>query len=319
MATVTPSIAAGEAVSQEVLGIRANVARRRRWDVVFAAVGLLATSVGVVTLLALFIDLLISGYPRLTVDFFTNFPSRRASEAGILSAWVGTCLVMLVTAVTAVPLAVSAGVYLEEYAPRNWVTALIEINVSNLAAVPSIVYGLLALGLFVYALGFGRSILSAGLTLALMIMPIIVVATREAIRAVPHTIREAAYAVGATRWQVTRDHVLPYSIPGITTGVIIGLARAIGETAPLITIGALTFIAYLPDPPISSQPPYLNFNWLWSGFTVLPIQMFNWVSRPGTAFQTNAAAAGVVIVVLTLLMNGFAIYLRYRLRKRITW
>ncbi len=306
--------------SPSALGeLRSNVARRRRWDVVFAAVGVIATSVGVITLLALFIDLLLDGYHRLTLDFFLSYPSRRPEQAGILSAWVGTCLVMSVTAVVGVPLAVAAGVYLEEYAPRNWVTTLIEINVSNLAAVPSIVYGLLALGLFVYALNFGQSILSAGLTLALMIMPIIVVATREAVRAVPHAIREAAYAVGATRWQVTRDHVLPYSIPGIATGVIIGLARAIGETAPLITIGALTFIAYLPDPPITTTPPFINFNWLWSGFTVLPIQMFNWVSRPGTAFHANAAAAGIVIVALTLVMNAFAIWLRYRLRKRITW
>ncbi|BCX16892.1 MAG: phosphate transport system permease protein PstA [Geminicoccaceae bacterium] len=318
MASLSPSISI-EATGSGVADIRANVARRRRWDVLFAAFGLLATSVGVITLLALFIDLLIDGYHRLTPDFFLSFPSRRASEAGILSAWVGTCLVMLVTAVVGVPIAVSAGIYLEEYAPKNWVTTLIEINVSNLAAVPSIVYGLLALGLFVYALGFGQSVLSAGLTLALMIMPVIVVATREAVRAVPHAIREAAYAAGATRWQVTRDHVLPYSVPGIATGVIIGLARAIGETAPLITIGALTFIAYLPDPPLSTTPPYVSFDWLWSGFTVLPIQMFNWVSRPGTAFHANAAAAGIVIVVLTLLMNAFAIYLRYRLRKKINW
>ncbi len=318
MASLSPPLAI-DASHATVADIRANVAQRRRWDLVFAVLGLLATSIGVVTLLALFIDLVMDGYQRLTPDFFLSFPSRRASEAGILSAWVGTCLVMLVTAVVGVPLAVSAGLYLEEYAPRNWLTTVIEINVSNLAAVPSIVYGLLALGLFVYALGFGQSILSAGLTLALMIMPIIVVATREAVRAVPHTIREAAYAVGATRWQVTRDHVLPYSIPGIATGVIIGLARAIGETAPLITIGALTFIAYLPNPPLTTTPPFVNFDWLWSGFTVLPIQMFNWVSRPGTAFHANAAAAGIVIVVLTLLMNGFAIFLRYRLRKRINW
>lgn len=318
MASLSPLVLI-EATGSGVADIRANVARRRRWDVFFAAFGLLATSVGVITLLALFVDLLIDGYHRLTPDFFLSFPSRRASEAGILSAWVGTCLVMLVTAVVGVPLAVSAGIYLEEYAPKNWVTTLIEINVSNLAAVPSIVYGLLALGLFVYALGLGQSVLSAGLTLALMIMPVIVVATREAVRAVPHAIREAAYAVGATRWQVTRDHVLPYSVPGIATGVIIGLARAIGETAPLITIGALTFIAYLPNPPLSATPPYVSFDWLWSGFTVLPIQMFNWVSRPGTAFHANAAAAGIVIVVLTLLMNAFAIYLRYRLRKKINW
>lgn len=318
MASVAQQFAV-DVVPRSSAVVRANVARRRRWDLMFAVVGLLATSVGIVTLLALFIDLVLDGYQRLTPAFFLSFPSRRAAEAGILSAWVGTCLVMLVTGVIGVPLAVSAGIYLEEYAPRNWMTTLIEINVSNLAAVPSIVYGLLALGLFVYALGFGQSILSAGLTLALMIMPIIVVATREAVRAVPHSIREAAYAVGATRWQVTRDHVLPYSIPGIATGVIIGLARAIGETAPLVTIGALTFIAYLPGSPITTTPPFVSFEWLWSGFTVLPIQMFNWVSRPGTAFQANAAAAGIVIVVLTLVMNGFAIYLRYRLRKRINW
>ncbi|HET6467229.1 MAG TPA: phosphate ABC transporter permease PstA [Geminicoccaceae bacterium] len=298
---------------------RSNVARRRRWDLVFGAVGLVSTMIGVLTLLALFIDLLIDGYPRLGWDFITSFPSRRAEQAGILSAWVGTCLVMLVTATIGVPLAVAAGLYLEEYARRSWVTTLIEINVSNLAAVPSIVYGLLALGLFVYGLGLGQSVLTAGLTLALMILPVIVVATREAVRAVPNSMREAAYACGATKWRVTRDHVLPYSIPGIMTGVIIGLARAIGETAPLITIGALTFIAFLPDSPIQSEFPFVSFEWLWSGFTVLPIQMFNWVSRPGTNFHANAAAAGVVIVALTLVMNGFAIWLRYRLRKRITW
>lgn len=298
---------------------RANVQRRKRWDKVFTVVGFAATMVGVVVIAALLFKLAYDGIPRLSWDFFTSFPSRRASQAGILSAWVGTLLVMTVTAVVGIPLGVAAGTYLEEYAPRNRVTALIEINVTNLAGVPSIVYGLLALGLFVYALNFGRSILSAGLTLALLILPVISVATREAIRAVPHTIREAAYSVGATKWQVTRDHVLPYSLPGIMTGVIIGLARAIGETAPLITIGALTFIAFLPTPPVSAEPPFVSFAWLFDGFTVLPIQMFNWVSRPGTAFQANAAAAGLVLLVITLLMNAGAIYLRYRLRKRITW
>jgi phosphate transport system permease protein len=299
--------------------IRANVARRRKWDKVFAAVGLLATMVGVVVIAALLGKLACDGIGRLSWDFFTNFPSRRAGQAGILSAWVGTLLVMSVTAVVGIPLGVAAATYLEEYAPKNKITALIEINVTNLAGVPSIVYGLLALGLFVYALGFGRSVLSAGLTLALLILPVIIVATREAIRAVPHSIREAAYAVGATKWRVTRDHVIPYSLPGILTGVIIGLARAIGETAPLITIGALTFIAFLPTPPISAEPPFVSFAWLFDGFTVLPIQMFNWVSRPGTSFQANAAAAGLVLLVITLLMNAGAIYLRYRLRKRITW
>ncbi len=305
--------------SQDLEALRRMIRRHKLNDHWFALTGLAATMVGVVTLLALFIDLLIDGAPRLTWDFFTSFPSRRAERAGILSAWVGTALVMLVTMIAAVPLGIGAGIYLEEYAPKNWMTAIIEINVTNLAGVPSIVYGLLALGLFVYALGFGQSILSAGLTLALLILPVVIVATREAIRSVPQPIREAAYAVGATKWQVVSDHVLPYSSAGILTGVIIGLARAIGETAPVITIGALTFIAFLPPAPVSSEPPFVNFDWLFSPFTVLPIQMFNWVSRPEEAFLLNAAAAGIVIIIMTLFMNALAIYLRYRIRQKIKW
>lgn len=296
-----------------------NVFRRKLWARVFAAVGLLATLVGLVTLAAMLGNLASSGFPRLSIDFFLTFPSRFANQAGILSAWVGSLLVITVTALIGIPLGVAAGIYLEEYAPKNWMTNIIEINVSNLAAVPSIVYGLLALGLFVYTLGLGHSILTAGLTLALLILPIIIVATREAIRAVPNSVRESAYALGATRWQVTQHHILPYSTGGIMTGVIIGLARALGETAPLITIGALTFIAFLPNPPIQADPPFVNFSWLFDSFTVLPIQMFNWVSRPGTAFQSNAAAAGLVLLVLTLALNAGAIYLRYRMRKKIKW
>jgi phosphate transport system permease protein len=226
---------------------------------------------------------------------------------------------MIVTAVTAVPLGVAGAVYLEEYAPKNWMTDIIEINVTNLAGVPSIVYGLLALGLFVYQFGFGQSILSAGLTLALLILPVVIVATREAIRSIPAVIREGAYALGATKWQTTADHILPYSIPGILTGVIIGMARAIGETAPVITIGALTFIAFLPPAPFSGDPPAGLFDWLFAPFTVMPIQMFNWTSRPEAAFHQNAAAAGLVLVVMTLSMNALAIYIRYRLRKKIKW
>jgi phosphate transport system permease protein len=304
---------------QNVREIRALIVKHKRWDKIFAIVGLAAMLVGVFTLIALFLSLAIDGLPRLSWEFFTSFPSRRAAQAGILSAWVGTTLVMLVTALTAVPLGIAAGIYLEEYAPRNWVTDLIEINVSNLAGVPSIVYGLLALGLFVYALDFGQSILSAGLTLALLILPVVIVATREAIRAVPGMIREASYAVGATKWQTVAYHVLPYSTGGILTGVIIGLARAIGETAPVITIGALTFIAFLPPAPIKAEAPFLSADWLFAPFTVMPIQMFNWLSRPEAAFLTNAAAAGVVIIVMTLAMNAFAIWLRYRYRKRIKW
>jgi phosphate transport system permease protein len=299
--------------------IRRLVARGKQWDKVFVIIGLLCLMIGVLTLAVLLAGLVQDGAGRLNWDFFTHFPSRRAENAGILSAIVGSSLVMLLTAITAIPLGVAAGVYLEEYARRNWVTEIIEINVNNLAGVPSIIYGLLALGLFVYALDFGQSILSAGLTLALLILPIIIVATREAIRAIPSSIREGAYALGATRWQMVRDHIVPYSTGGILTGVIIGLARAIGETAPIITIGALTFIAFLPEAPLSTQFPFVSFEWLKSPFTVMPIQMFNWMSRPQAAFQENAAAAGVILVVMTLLMNATAIWLRLRYRKRIKW
>jgi phosphate transport system permease protein len=282
-------------------------------------VGVLALMIGVLTFAALFVDMAVDGLGRLSWDFFTNFPSRRPGQAGILSAWVGSTLVMLTTAFFAVPLGVAAGIYLEEYAAKNWITDVIEINITNLAGVPSIVYGLLALGLFVYQFGLGQSILAAGLTLALLILPVVIVATREAIRSIPQGIREGAYALGATQWQVCKDHIIPYSMPGILTGVIIGMARAIGETAPIITIGALTFIAFLPPAPLKSEPPFVSFEWLFSPFTVMPIQMFNWTSRPEAAFHQNAAAAGFVLVLMTLAMNGLAIWLRYRLRKRIKW
>ena len=298
---------------------RARNRGRRRKEIAFRVVGLVATIIGLVALAALIVDLAIEGFPRLTWDFFQNFPSRRANQAGILSAWVGSLLVIFVTALIGVPLGIAAGVYLEEYAARNWLTDIIEINVANLAGVPSIIYGLLALGLFVYGLGTGRSVFTAGLTLALLILPIIIVATREAIRSVPASLREGALALGATDWQATRDHVLPAASPGILTGVIIGVSRALGETAPLITIGALTFIAFLPEPPIQSTFPFVNFRWMWDGFTVLPIQAFNWVSRPGADFHSNAAAASIVLLVLTLALNGLAIWLRSRLRKRLKW
>ena len=299
--------------------IRALIAAHKRWDVIFGVVGLLALMVGVLTFAALFIEMVIQGLPRLSWDFFTSFPSRKPDQAGILSAWIGSILVMVVTALAAVPLGVGAAVYLEEYAPKNWMTDLIEINVTNLAGVPSIIYGLLALGLFVYQFGLGQSILTAGLTLALLILPIVIVTTREAIRSIPGAIREGAYALGATKWQTTSDHILPYARGGILTGVIIGMSRAIGETAPVITIGALTFIAFLPPAPVQGEFPFLSFEWIMSPFTVMPIQMFNWTSRPEAAFQHNAAAAGLVLVVMTLSMNALAIYLRYRLRKKVKW
>ena len=299
--------------------IEKTLALRKRMDALFAIIGLLATLVGMITITALLLDLASDGLERLDWGFFTSYPSRFPARAGILSAWVGTSLVMFVTALTAVPLGVAAGVYLEEYAPTNWLTGIIEINIANLAGVPSIVYGLMALGLFVYQFNLGQSILTAGLTLALLILPIVIVATRESIRAVPPSMREAALALGATKWQTTRDHVLPYSLGGILTGVIIALSRAIGETAPLITIGALTFIAFLPGSPVTAEFPFVSFEWLTSGFTVMPIQMFNWVSRPQQAFHHNAAAAGLVLMLMTLIMNGIAIYFRYRFRKRVSW
>ena len=299
--------------------LRAVIRSHKRWDAVFGVLGLLAMMVGVLTLAALFTSMALDGIPRLSVDFFTSFPSRRAGQAGILSAWVGSVLVMIVTALFAVPVGIAGAVYLEEYAKKNWFTDIIEINITNLAGVPSIVYGLLALGLFVYAFGLGQSILTAGLTLGLLILPIVIVTTREALRAIPQHVREGAYACGATQWQVVQDHLLPYSTPGILTGVIIALSRAIGETAPIITIGALTFIAFLPPLPFAGEPPAGMFDWLFSPFTVMPIQIFNWTSRPDPAFHQNAAAASFVLVFMTLGMNALAIWLRYRLRKNIKW
>lgn len=321
---MTPDLKNQEAAQQasvlkDLGAVRAMIKRHKLNDYIFSLFGLLALMLALLTLLTLFTDLVIDGHQRFNLEFFSEFPSRRAARAGLLSAWVGSLLVMLVTFIVAVPMGVAAGLYLEEYAPKNWFSDIIEINVANLAGVPSIIYGLLALGLFVYILGFGQSILTAGLTLGLLILPIVIVSTRESIRAIPIAIREAAYAVGATKWQVVYDHVLKYSYGGILTGVIIGMARALGETAPIITIGALTFIAFLPPTPITDTAPFINFEWLSSGFTVLPIQMFNWLSRPDHAFHINAAATGALIIVITLLMNGTAIYLRYKIRKNIKW
>jgi len=299
--------------------IKKRIAVSKLWNNIFLITGLLSTLVGLVLLFTLFVDLFIDGVPRLSYKFFASFPSRFPEQAGILSAWVGTSLVMLVTAAAAIPLGVAAGIYLEEYGRKNWVTSIIEINITNLAGVPSIIYGLLALGLFVYLFKFGESILTGGLALALLILPMIIMATREAIRAIPNSIREASYALGATKWQTVKNHIIPYSMGGILTGIIIGLSRAIGETAPIITVGALTFIAFLPVSPFTSEFPFISFKWLFDPFTVMPIQMFNWVSRPQAGFQVNAAAAGIVLLIMTLIMNAVAIYIRYKFRKKIKW
>jgi phosphate transport system permease protein len=292
------------------------VRKAKRSDGRFEIIGLGVLVVTMIVLLSLILDFMVDGLGRINVDFLINYPSRRPEQAGILSAWIGTVMLMVTTAFLAVPLGVGAGVYLEEYAPKNLVTNLIEINVTNLAGVPSIIYGLLALGLFVQTFRMGQTVLVAGITLALLILPIIIVATREALRSIPIETREAAYGLGADKWQTIWMYLLPAARPGILTGAIVGMSRAIGETAPLITIGALTFIAFLPPPPVQLEFPFLNFDWLFSPFTAMPIQMFNWISRPQAGFHINAAATGIILLAMTLLMNGLAIWLRYRIRSR---
>lgn len=299
--------------------VRRLIAQSQLRDRLFSVAGLVVMAVASFVLLALLLQLAYDGIGRVSWQFFSSFPSRFPSQAGILSAWIGTVLVMFLTALTAIPLGIGAAIYLEEYASKNWMTDLIEINITNLAGVPSIVYGLMALGLLVYEFHLGQSFLTAGLTLAMLILPMVIIATREALRAVPPQIREASFALGATKWQTIRNHVVPYSMGGILTGIILSLSRAVGETAPLITVGALSFIAFLPHPPLTSELPFISIQWLFDPFTVMPIQMFNWVSRPQEEFHVNAAAAGVILMLMTLAMNALAITVRARFRRRIHW
>lgn len=299
--------------------IRNRKALNKWFDRYFKVIGLLATFLGLGVLLTLIIDVLIDGAGRLGWQFLTSYPSRKPDEAGILSAWVGTVWIMVLTGLIAFPLGVMAGIYLEEYGKRNWLTNLIEINIANLAGVPSIIYGLLGLGLFVRALALNRSVISGAATLAILVLPIIILSTREALRSVPFSIREASYALGATRWQTIRHQVLPAAMPGILTGTILAMSRAIGETAPLITIGALTYVAFLPTSPISAEFPYISVRGLFDPFTVLPIQIFNWVSRPQKGFFADAAAGIIVLLIITFLLNALAIWLRYKYQKRMRW
>jgi phosphate transport system permease protein len=277
-------------------------ASRHGGDFLLRAFGMLAMLLGLVALGALIYDILADGLGRLSWQFLTSYPSRRASEAGIFPALVGSIAVISLTAALAVPVGVAAAIYLEEYGGRGRVARLIEINVANLAGVPSIIYGLLGLGLFVRFMGMGRSVLAGACTLGLLVLPVVILSTREALRAVPPSLREGSYALGATRWQTVWHQVLPAAFPGVLTGLILALSRAIGETAPLITIGALTYVPFAPDS-------------IWSPFTVLPIQIFNWVSRPQAAFAENAAAGIVVLLLLLLAMNATAIALRDRLQR----
>jgi phosphate transport system permease protein len=272
---------------------------------VFQALCLAATLVGVLTLVVLLADVLVDGVAWLSPTFFTEFPSRLPARAGIKSALYGTLWLMGLVALISFPIGVAAAVWLEEYARKGWFQTAIQTNISNLAGVPSIVYGILGLAIFVrwmFALTGGRSVISGALTISLLVLPILIIAGQEAIRAVPNSIREASYGLGATKWQTVRHHVLPNAMPGILTGTILALSRAIGETAPLIMIGALTFIAFVPEGPRDQ-------------FTVLSIQVYNWVSRPQDDFRGLAAAAIIVLLALLLSMNALAIWLRNRYRK----
>ena len=276
---------------------------RNTGDRVVAAAGLAALAFGLVTLGVLLADVLADGLTRLSWSFLTSYPSRRPADAGIYPALVGSVFLIGLTALLAIPVGIAAAVYLEEYGRGTRVERLIEINIANLAGVPSIIYGLLGLGVFVRTLGLGRSLIAGAATLALLVLPVVILTTREALRAVPKSLREGSYALAATRWQTVWYQVLPVALPNILTGLILALSRAIGETAPLITIGALTYVPFLPDS-------------IWSPFTVLPIQTFNWISRPQADFARNAAAAIVVLLVVLFVMNGLAVWLRDRYQRR---
>lgn len=270
---------------------------------IFYVLCLLSILIGVGMLAALLYNIISDGITRVSWDFLNSFPSRHADQAGIKAALLGSIYVVGLAGVLAFTLGVGAAIYLEEYAARSWFARIIQVNIANLAGVPSIVYGILGLEIFVRIMMMGKSVLAGGLTLALLVLPIVIIAAQEAIRAVPPSLREGGFALGATRWQVIRTLVLPYAFPGILTGVILAVSRAVGETAPLIVMGALTFVPFAPDGPLSP-------------FTVLPIQIFNWVSRPQEDFHTAAAAGIIVLLVVLLTMNALAVFLRNKFQKR---
>lgn len=279
--------------------------QRHRKARIFAALCAAVTWSGVLLLAVLLYEVAVDGLGWIDWQFITSFPSRFPDRAGILSALVGTVYLIVMVAAISIPIGVSTALYLEEFANnKSRLARFIEVNISNLAGVPSIVYGLLGLAIFVRFFGMGRSLLAGALTMSLLILPVIIIASREAIKAVPMSIRYAAFSLGATRWQTTWAHVLPASFPGILTGVILALSRAIGETAPLVMIGALTFVAFLPEGPMDQ-------------FTALPIQIFNWVSRPQPEFHELAAAGIIVLLAVLLLMNATAILIRNKTERRL--
>ncbi|MCB9727352.1 MAG: phosphate ABC transporter permease PstA [Deltaproteobacteria bacterium] len=283
---------------------RSRGATRPRAERLFRALCLAAVIIPLLILVILVGDVLVRGVGRLDWAFITSLPSRKAALAGILPALVGSLYLIALTAIIAVPIGVGAAIYLEEYGHDSRAARLIELNIANLAGVPSVIYGLLGLELFVRTLGMGRSLLAGACTLALLVLPIVILSSREALRTVPKGLREGAYALGATHWQSIRRVVLPMALPGILTGTILAVSRAIGETAPLIVVGALAYVTFLPQSPMSP-------------FTALPIQIFNWVSRPQEAFLTNAAAGIVVLLVTLLTLNSVAVGIRNRFQRRL--
>ena len=276
---------------------------RKQADLLFQIVSLFTLVIALAALGVLVVDIFNDGASRLSWTFLTNIASRRPDEAGVYHALMGSIWVILLTGALALPIGVAAAIYLEEYGTRSRVARFIELNIANLAAVPSIIYGLLGLGVFVRLMQMGQSVMAGAATLALLALPVVILSTREALRTVPSTIREGSYALGATKWQTIWHQVLPMALPGVLTGLILALSRAIGETAPLITIGALTYIPFAPDS-------------VWSKFTVLPIQIFNWVSRPQAEFKVNAAAGILVLLALLLSMNAIAIVVRDRYQRQ---
>jgi phosphate transport system permease protein len=285
---------------------KASTSARHVVDRIFAVLVFAATIVGLVVLAVLLVDIARDGIPRLSWGFITSFSSVIPENSGIYPALIGSLWLLGITAIVSVPLGIGAAIYLEEYAPDNWLTRLIEVNISNLAGVPSIIYGLLGLGIFVNLLGSitgGQSIVSGALTLSLLILPVIIIAAREALRTIPDAVREGGYALGATRWEVIQSHLLPMALPGALTGTILALSRAIGETAPLIVVGAATYITFAPEGPLSS-------------YSALPIQIYSWVSQPQPGFQSAAAAGIVVLMIVLLLTNSVAIWLRNKYQRR---
>ncbi len=280
-----------------------SIQRNRLKDQIFKIWGIGCTLFGVIILLFFIGDILVDGLQRIDWSFITNLPSRKAEKSGIYTALMGSVWILLLTTLIALPVGIAAGIYLEEYSKKGRLSALLEINISNLAGVPSIIYGLLGLEVFVRVMGLGASVLSGSLTLSLLILPIIIVATREAIKAVPSSIKDASYALGASKWQTIWHQILPASSGGILTGVILALSRAVGETAPLIVIGALAYVPFAPSTPMDE-------------FSVLPIQIFNWISRPQHGFIENAAAAIIILLLITFIMNGIAVYFRNKWQKK---